>query len=77
MNSSVDKIKSVEVKAERLKVGLEDGRELSLPLSLFPTLAEASARQRAQWEPCGAGTGIHWPLLDEDLAIGPKQTRRA
>ena len=69
MNSSVDKIKSVEVKADRLKIGLEDDRELSLPLSLFPTLAEATVRQRAQWESCGAGTGIHWPLLDYDLSV--------
>jgi hypothetical protein len=35
---------------------------------LFPTLAEAAPADRANWELCGAGTGVHWPLLDYDLS---------
>lgn len=69
MNFLHNKIKSVDVSAERLKVELLDGRVVSLPLSLFPTLAKAKAKERFRWELCGAGTGIHWPLLDYDLSV--------
>lgn len=69
MNSLNNKIKSVGVNDTHLTVELLDGRSIRLPLTLFPTLAEASARQRAKWELCGADTGIHWPLLDYDLSV--------
>jgi len=59
----------VGVNDTHLTVELLDGRSIRLPLTLFPTLAEASARQRAKWELCGADTGIHWPLLDYDLSV--------
>ena len=52
------KIKNVEVNAEHLGVELHDGRALRLPLSFFPTLAEATMKQRSKWQLCGAGTGI-------------------
>ena len=63
-----NKIKSVEVTAQHLTVDLANGRLVCQPLSLFPTLAEATPKERANWELCGAGTGIHWPLLDYDLS---------
>ncbi|MGO9587650.1 MAG: DNA methyltransferase [Limisphaerales bacterium] len=69
MNSLNNKIKSVGVSGTHLTVELLDGRSIRLPLTLFPTLAEASARQRAKWELCGADTGIHWPLLNYDLSV--------
>jgi hypothetical protein len=34
-------------------------------------LAQASPLERSRAELSPAGYGIHWPLLDEDLAIGP------
>lgn len=34
-------------------------------------LAEASAIEREIIEIALSGYGLHWPLLDEDLAIGP------
>ncbi|MGA2280104.1 MAG: DNA methyltransferase [Verrucomicrobiota bacterium] len=64
-----NKIKSVGVNDTHLTVELLDGRSVRLPLTLFPTLAEATAKQRAKWELCGADTGIHWPLLDYDLSV--------
>src|SRR6266850_2212779 len=64
-----NKIKSVSIDADHLKVELRDGRVLQSPLSLYPTLAKATARQRSKWEPCGAGTGVHWPLLNYDLSV--------
>ena len=69
MNFSDNKIKSVAVTARQLTVKLEDDRAVSLPLSRFPTLAKATAAERKRWELCGAGTGIHWPLLDYDLSV--------
>lgn len=59
-------IKAIKVTSERLTVELLDGRRVSLPLLLFPTLAEAAPTEQAKWELCGAGTGVHWPLLDYD-----------
>ena len=36
-----------------------------------PTLARASWIERSRAEMSPSGYGIHWPLLDEDLDIGP------
>lgn len=69
MNFLDDKIKSVAITARQLTVKLEDGRAVSLPLNRFPALAKATAAERKRWELCGAGTGIHWPLLDYDLSV--------
>lgn len=52
----------------RLIVDLMDGRTISVPLAWYPRLHNATPAQRAHWETCGAGFGIHWPDLDEDLS---------
>ncbi len=52
-----------------LSVDLLDGRTISVPISWFPTLSNASQSQRENWELLGDGEGIHWPDLDEDLSI--------
>lgn len=54
--------------AHSLIVDLMDGRTISVPLAWYPRLLHASAEQRAYWELCGGGYGIHWPDLDEDLS---------
>lgn len=36
-----------------------------------PKLARAGWLERSRAELSPSGYGIHWPLLDEDLAIGP------
>lgn len=36
-----------------------------------PKLGKATHIQRACAELSPSGYGIHWPLLDEDLAVGP------
>lgn len=48
-------------------VALVDGRTIYVPLTWFPRLLDATPPQRARREPTGAGYGIHWPDLDEDL----------
>lgn len=51
-----------------LIVDLMDGRTISAPLAWYPRLMKASVDQRANWEKAGAGYGIHWPEIDEDLS---------
>ena len=64
-----DRVADVRVTDEALEVWLRDGRRISAPLSWFPSLAAASAAQRAHWESAAAGHGIHWPDIDEDLSV--------
>ncbi len=52
-----------------LLVDLTDGRELSVPIRWYPRLLNATPAQRADWELAGAGYGIHWPQIDEDLSV--------
>ena len=52
-----------------ITIWLEDGRIVSAPLVWYPSLAEASRKERQVWQPSGAGHGIHWPALDYDLSI--------
>lgn len=63
------RVADVEVSDTTLSVSLRDGRKISIPLSWFPRLAQASREDRAVWEPSAAGHGIHWPKIDEDLSI--------
>ena len=35
---------------------------------MVPRLLEATAEQRLNWKISGAGYGIHWPDIDEDLS---------
>ena len=46
-----------------------DGRQLSVPLAYFPRLQKATMAQREQFQMSGAGYGIHWDELDEDIHI--------
>lgn len=52
-----------------LIVDLMDGRTIAAPLAWYPRLDRASAEERARWEKAGAGFGIHWPAIDEDLSV--------
>jgi hypothetical protein len=40
-----------------------------VPLAWFPRLLHATSQERKNWEIAGAGYGIHWPDLDEDLSV--------
>lgn len=48
---------------------LADGREISAPLEWFPKLRDASENDRNNWRFIGHGMGVHWPAIDEDIAI--------
>lgn len=62
------RVMNVCIDDDRLTVDLMDGRSISVPVAWFPRLAAGTAEQRQNWELCGAGYGIHWPELDEDLS---------
>jgi hypothetical protein len=74
------KIVSFQFTDGRLWFWLLDGRELTVPLSWFPRLAQATPADLQQWELIGGGIGIHWPLLDEDVSVenllAPRLVRR-
>lgn len=48
---------------------LADGREISAPLEWFPRLRDATPAQRNNWRLIGKGVGVHWPEIDEDIAV--------
>lgn len=54
---------------DALSVELLDGRTITVPMTWFPTLSNATQSQRENWEILGDGEGIHWPDLDEDLSV--------
>ena len=62
-----EQVTDVALTADRLIVDLADGRSISVPLAWSPRLLHATCQERDNWEIAGAGFGIHWPDVDEDL----------
>lgn len=54
---------------DTLSVDLEDGRTIAVPIGWYPRLAYGTPEERANYQISGAGYGIHWPDLDEDIGI--------
>ena len=63
------RIVNVVVTDDTLSVDLEDGRTICVPIGWYPRLAYGTAAERANFQIIGAGYGIHWPDLDEDLGV--------
>ena len=66
--SNEPRILSVEVTEDMITAQLADGRTVSVPLAWSWRLSEATPEQRATFEIMGAGEGVHWPEIDEDLS---------
>lgn len=62
------RIKTVRCDDDTLSVDLIDGRTITVSLAWYPRLLHATPEQRARWQISGAGYGIHWPDIDEDLS---------
>ena len=63
--------KAIETTPEALIVVTEAG-SVSIPWEdCSERLARASLIERSRAELSPSGYGIHWPLIDEDLAVGP------
>ncbi len=60
---------SVTVTDDTLSVDLEDGRTISVPIIWYPRLAHGTPDERANFQVSGAGYGIYWPDLDEDIGV--------
>ena len=74
MNSSpielkVSRAQHVSVTQDALRVDLDDGRTISVPLAWYPRLLQGTSKERQKWRLIGEGEGIHWPDLDEDISV--------
>src|SRR6266498_3182331 len=70
------------ISEDTLSVDLEDGRTIAVPIGWYPRLAHGTPAERANFQISGAGYGIHWPELDEDIGVeglllGKKSTESA
>ncbi len=66
---SVTRAVSVSVTDDTLSVDLEDGRTIAFPIGWYPRLAHGTPVERANVQISGAGYGLHWPDLDEDIGV--------
>ena len=66
---ALPRIVGVAVTDDTLSVDLEDGRTISVPICWYPRLAHGLPAERANIQISGAGYGLHWPDLDEDIGI--------
>ena len=62
------RITSVTVTDDEITAKLADGRTISVPLAWSWRLSEATPAQRGNYQIIGAGHGVHWPEVDEDLS---------
>jgi hypothetical protein len=67
--TATPRITGVAVTDDTLSVDLEDGRTIAVPLGFYPRLVHGSPQERANFRISGAGHGIHWPDLDEDVGV--------
>lgn len=63
------RIMDVTVTDDTLAVDLADGRSILVPIGWYPRLAHGSPAERCNFRLVGAGHGIHWPDLDEDIGV--------
>ena len=62
-------VQHVEVSEESLRVDLADGRTVSVLIAWYPRLLHGTNKERNNWRLIGAGEGVHWPDLDEDISL--------
>lgn len=79
---ALTRIIEVTVTDDTLAADLEDGRSIAVPIGWYPRLSHATPAERANFTISGAGYGIHWPDLDEDIGVegmllGKKSTESA
>jgi Protein of unknown function (DUF2442) len=60
---------AVIVTDDTISVDLEDGRTIAVPIGWYPRVAHGTVTERAYVVIAGAGYGLHWPDLDEDISI--------
>ena len=63
-----ERVKDVHLTEDSMSVDLMDGRTIIVPLVWYPRLLDATPAQRENWKLSGAGYGLYWPDIDEDLS---------
>jgi len=63
------RITGVGVSDDTLSIDLEDGRTISVPIGWYLRLAHGTPAERANFQISGAGYGVYWPDLDEDIGV--------
>jgi hypothetical protein len=61
-------IREVRITDDEIIAHLVDGRTIAVPLAWSWRLSEATPEQRANFRIIGAGHGVHWPDVDEDIS---------
>lgn len=69
MATQGERVTNVHCTDDCVVVDLADGRTISAPLAWYPRLLHAMPEQRTNWQVAGAGYGIHWPEIDEDISV--------
>ena len=66
---SYHEIKNLRLSGEYITLNI-DGEEKKFKIKdISPRLDKASETERNTFEVSSSGYGIHWPLIDEDIAI--------
>ncbi len=68
-NEIIRELKDIEFHAYNFVLYFKDGGSATAPYWWYPRLHDATPQQRDNWTISGAGRGIHWPDIDEDLSI--------
>lgn len=68
-NNKSPSILSLKIGQNELIANINDGRTISIPLSWFKQLENASLEKLKHFEISPSGYGIHFPELDEDISI--------
>ena len=59
----------VDFVGDKLIARFINGSRISVNVSRYPRLEQATAKQRSQWRLIGKGSGVHWESIDEDLSV--------
>ena len=52
-----------------LRVFLDDGLQIVVPMKFYPRLRFATNTERRNYRLVACGEGLHWPDLDEDISV--------
>ena len=66
---NLPRVVNVSITDDTLSVDLEDGRTVSVPIGWYPRITHGTSAERANVQISGAGFGLHWPDLDEDIGV--------
>jgi hypothetical protein len=54
---------------DMINLEIDDGRIISVPIAFYPSLADATEKEKSDFRIFGGGSAIHFNLLDIDLSV--------